>query len=167
MPDVKEEGTQTAAVAPLWGYDPLSAGPFKNLFTDLLGTTGGDPLSTGPQTAKAPATMDQYMRGEESMVFFPIDDPNYYGKWGNQDLSMKLPELDMTDKPITCEDVCIAKAKLRRENCKLLRRRVAEALKKQGCPSKVLPLPEARKCFGSKKPAPKKTTKKTVTKTKR
>jgi len=166
MPDAKEEGTQTTPVAPFMGYDPLSAGPFKNLFTDLLGTTGGDPLTTGPQKGTT-ATIDQYMRGEESLVFFPIDDPNYYGKWGNTDLSMKLPELDMTDKPITCEDVCIAKAKLRRENCKLLRRRVAEALKKQGCPSKVLPLPEARKCFGSKKPAPKKTTKKTVTKTKR
>ena len=158
----------TEAATPFMGYDPLSAGPFKNLYTDLLGTTGGDPASTGPQTAKAPATMEQYMRGEEGMVFFPIDDPNYYGTWGNTDLSMKLPELDMTDKPITCEDVCIAKAKLRRENCKLLRRRVAEALKKQGCPSKVLPLPEARKCFGSKKPAPKKTTvTKKSTKTKR
>ena len=155
------------AAEPMIGYDPLGTGPFKNLFTDLLGTTGGDPEKTGPQKGTE-ATLQQYMRGEESLVFFPIDDPNYYGKWGNTDLSMKLPELDMTDKPITCEDVCIAKAKLRRENCKLLRRRVAEALKKQGCPSKVLPLPETRKCFGSKKPAPKKTTvTKKSTKTKR
>jgi len=127
-------------------WNVFSPGPFLNTFSDGLGLPGQDPLSTGPSRGRA-----IYMQGQEGSVFFPIDDPSYHGKWGDADLSMKLPELDMTDKPITCEDVCIAKAKLRRENCKLLRRRVAEALKKQGCPSRVIPIPEKRKCFGTKK----------------
>ena len=126
-------------------WNILSPGPFLNTFSDGLGLAGEDPLSSGPSKGRS-----VYMRGQEGSVFFPIDDPDYYGKWGNTDLSMKLPELDMTDKPITCEDVCIAKAKLRRENCRLLRKRVEAALKKQGCPSKVLPLPEKRRCSSRK-----------------
>ena len=143
---------------PFVGYDPLQAGPFKNLFVDKLGEPGKAAVGSGPETWKTPAKLESYMRGEENMVFFPIDDPRWQGKWGSGPLNIELDPIDMTDKPITCEDVWSAKAEIRRENCELLRERGEDEHKKQGCPSRVIAIPDARKCFGTKKPAPKKTT---------
>ena len=88
-----------------------------------------------------------------------IDDPSWQeveGKWGTDPLNMNLPTL--VTPPKTCQDKCDDAVKLRHENCSLLRKRVAEALKKAGCPSKVIAFKVAKKVCTTKKAKPKKKT---------
>lgn len=74
--------------------------------------------------------------GADRRFQFNIDDPNWtLEKWTNSDLNLSLPAVEKD--PPTCEDNCEERAKLRRKNCEAVRKRVADALKKIGCPSKV------------------------------
>ena len=80
--------------------------------------------------------------------FLNIDDPNFEeSNWRADPMVLELAELD--EGPKDCEDTCAEKMKKRAENCSLLRKRVAQALKEAGCPSKVIPYKTQKsKCSG-------------------
>ena len=113
-------------------------------FEDMMGTGS---IAGGPE-----------IRSSDGTKHFNIDDPNYGlegmlgedGKkpaklWAVDPLSLgNLPELKM--EPKTCEQDCADKMAVRRKKCDILRKRVAEALKKAGCPSKITGYAKKSKC---------------------
>ena len=106
------------------------------------GETYGAPEFTAPDGTVAPA-----IPANTTGLYHNIDDPSFQkreGQWGTDPLVMNLPQL--VTEPKTCQDNCDDQMKLRHENCSLLRKRVAEALKKAGCPSKVIAIKEKKVC---------------------
>lgn len=67
---------------------------------------------------------------------FNIDDPAWVArKWTASPLNLSLPVV--RKDPPTCVDNCNEMYKARNDKCNAIRKRVAESLKKIGCPSKV------------------------------
>lgn len=65
--------------------------------------------------------------------------------WETDKLSLgDLPPLTIPEK--TCSDKCEESITLQRKKCDVLRKRVAEALKHAGCPSKVTGFPRKSRC---------------------
>lgn len=133
---------------------------YFSLYKDVIGDVGKDPWTTGAGThdptlvkAKAngmgPLTGEyddynvKYKTGQENLTFFNIDDPTVDPSyWETGKMALTLDPKDITPKEITCESVCQERAKVRKENCKALRERVATALKVAGCPTKLVAIPE-------------------------
>jgi len=62
-----------------------------------------------------------------------------------------LPPIE-PQEPETCEQKCAETMRKQKENCGVLRKRVAMALKKAGCPSKVTALAGKKKVCSKSKP---------------
>lgn len=119
----------------------------ENPFADLMGSGG---TSGGPRTSA------------DGKNFPNIDDPdwgligsNATNKWETSPLDL---DLDAVDTEKTCEQNCRDEATERKKRCDVVRKRVAEALKKVGCPSKVTPYSTRKKAPCKKKTSAKKKT---------
>lgn len=95
-------------------------------FEDVMGIAG---------PTHGPSTISTLKNGDQAIGQWNIDDPAWADKWEKDPLSLFM---DVPDQQIqTCEQSCADKARLRRLNCSKVRTRIAAALKKAGCPSKV------------------------------
>lgn len=112
---------------------PATTTSNTDIFMDNMGEDG-NPTTSGPKPS------DEHG--------FLINDPDYYliddptrpsdGKtWNSAKLALQLAELDPEIK--TCEMNCREAEALRKKKCDIVRKRVSEALKKAGCPSKITP----------------------------
>lgn len=123
-----------------------------------------DVLGEGAETG-GPGTS-----GQDGTKFYNINDPAWGFNaqkvdatkptkfWESDKLSLgDLPPLIV--EPKTCQDKCDEAEKLTRKKCEILRKRVQEALKHAGCPSKVTGYPKKPRCpravASKKKPAAK------------
>jgi hypothetical protein len=149
------------------GVIPMAVDPtapamkeYYNQYRDVIGDIGQNPWTSGAKNYQDPLKQEnagglgpligdqdgynvKYKTGQENMTFFNIDDPTVpAGYWETNPMALTLDPKDITPKQITCESVCQERAKIRKENCKALRERVATALKVAGCPTKLVPIPE-------------------------
>ena len=101
----------------------------KNPYEDMLGIGSA---FNGPTIG--PATSD-----DARDFHVNIDDPRYtIARFKSDPLSLgRLPALEVEE--VTCDDRCAQQKAERVKKCNVLRKRVALALKKAGCPSKVTP----------------------------
>ena len=104
---------------------------YDNKFKDVMNAL--NPPGIGPPRSSDPRNFH-----------FNIDDPVMEGKWETASIDLKIQETERT--PHTCEETCAEKAKKRRKNCAVLRKRVAESLKSAGCPSRVIAYKQTSKC---------------------
>ena len=118
----------------------VTASNDNGTFTDVLGDATGVP---------GPPQIGTWLSGPR----FNIDDPKFEDKWDTAPLTLGL--LTEEKEPESCEDKCADIGKKRRENCAIVRKRVAASLKKAGCPSRVLAMkqhqPKKKVCVTKKK----------------
>lgn len=136
---------------------------FYNPDGDLHRASGGfyDVMNLG----ETPAVFKG--EGDAEKQFFNIDDPDWaiekgaaQKTWGTDGINLNLPAL--VEGPMTCDQKCDDDEKKRKLKCDVFRKRVAEAMKRAGCPSKITGYKKAPKCGSkktSKKAAAKKSTK--------
>lgn len=108
-----------------------------------LGTGGGAVVNERPDGLGEPIIQDN--TNEEEIIFeeeedeqqipdgLDFDDDGFLGKDNDYLKDLHLEPL----KPPACRDKCRLIQNEREKKCKVLRKRVADALKKVGCPSKV------------------------------
>jgi hypothetical protein len=113
----------------------------------------------GDNSAKAPTggPGTSYNLGGVITYFQNIDDPRWSAEGDSKTKNWALDELNLGQLPVdepakvSCAQTCAEKAGERRKKCDILRKRVALALKKAGCPSKITGFTSKRKSPCSKK----------------
>ena len=126
----------------------------KNPFEDMLGigTTENGP-SVGPLTSDDP----QKFHANIDDPAFGLDQDPTLTKLRIDPLSLgNLPKLEAEEE--TCDDRCAQEKAERVKKCNVLRKRVALALKKAGCPSKVTAYSTGKRATKKKAATKKKTT---------
>ena len=127
----------------------LEANPFEDLINQ------GDPPNVGPAQYDPMAIPPSAEAG-----YFNIDDPEWDAhQWATKGINFRVPPIE-PPAPSTCAERCADNDKERKKKCDAFRKRVAAAMKKAGCPSKVTAYATPKKTCGKKttKATPKKKT---------
>lgn len=124
--------------------------PAENLNVDILGI--------GPTVEAAPNTTTSATNMFETVFDESVGLERYMTQ---EEFTMHIPAIEK--EAYTCEDTCKEKNKIADQKCRVIRQRVEAALKKAGCPTRLVAL--KRPGCGSSRSAPKK--KKSTAKPKR
>jgi hypothetical protein len=128
--------TPAEAVSMFPTMPPAGAYTEKDVLNwDTIGDNSAAAPTGGPGTS--------YELGGVTTYFQNIDDPRWSAEGDNATKNWALDDLNLGQLPVdepakvSCAQTCAEKAGERRKKCDILRKRVALALKKAGCPSKV------------------------------
>ena len=123
--------------------------PEDNVNQDLLGIglLGASELNDTPNTKTSTNNMFETIFDEDATLADYMDEKH--------DITMLLPPIKKD--VFSCEDTCREKNKKADEKCKVVRKRVEEALKKAGCPTRLVALKRPGACGSSKSTAKKST----------
>jgi len=124
---------------------------------DILGGLEDGKLVDGPTIGNTDGSKQWYniMDPKYSLEGGMVDGVDTKS-WKTSGINLNiLPPIE-PQEPETCEQKCAETMRKQRENCGVLRKRVAMALKKAGCPSKVTALAGKKKVCAKSKPKKKK-----------